>query len=142
MKRQVPFIIATVLATLFIFTNSLQNAEISGQSSGVLVNIISDFLNFIGLSADTDSITYFVRKAAHIMEYALQGLLLAGCFSMTFKRRIIYVLFFGLLTACVDEYLQLFALGRASMIQDVFIDFVGTIIGTFIFGITCRSKAK
>ena len=142
MKQRTLFIIATVLATLFIFSNSLQSAELSSEASGVLVAAVSKVLSVFGYSPDADTVTYFVRKAAHLSEFTLHGLLLTGCFSMAFKRRIIYVLFFGLATGCIDEYLQLFSDGRASMVQDVFIDFAGTILGLWFFGITRKFRGK
>ena len=140
MKRRIPFIVATVLATLFIFYNSMQSQEASQEASGIFANIVSRILDFIGTTIDANTVMYFVRKAAHISEFALQGILLAGCFSMSYKRRVIYVLFLGLLTACADEYIQVFAQNRSSMIQDVFIDFLGTVIGAVIFGLSVGFK--
>ena len=32
----------------------------------------------------------------------------------------------------VDEYIQLFSAGRAGMVQDVFVDFSGTVLGVCI----------
>ena len=115
-KQRILFTIATILMTLFIFYNSMQSAELSSEASGILVGFVSKLLSLFGWRPDLDTITYLVRKAAHFSEFALHGLFLSGCFSMTFRRRIIYVLFFGLLTACIDEYIQLFSSGRCGIV--------------------------
>ena len=142
MKRRIPFIIATLLATMVIFNNSLQSAEVSSQSSGLIAAFIRTVLSWFGVRPSADNLIFLVRKGAHIAEFTLQGILLANCFEMQYKRRIIYILFFGLLTACVDEYIQVFAPGRASLLADVFIDFSGTVIGALIAGISYKFRRK
>ena len=142
MKKRLPFIIATALMTFFIFRNSMQTAEVSLESSGVIVNFLNSILRIFDLRVNEAMLVHFVRKTAHIAEFTLHGILLAYCFDMQYKRRVIYILFFGLLTACVDEYLQLFSIGRASMVGDIFIDFIGTIIGTLIAGISYKFRRK
>ena len=142
MKKRLLFIFAAIFATLFIFFNSVQEAEISDRNSDVFVDFITDAIKDAGHSPRRLYVTRAVRKSAHILEFALQGLLIAGCFSIPRKRRIIYILFLGLLTGCIDEFIQLFTPGRSAMIQDIFVDFLGTLIGVFAFGILCRTKRK
>lgn len=142
MKRRLPFIIATILATMFIFNNSMKTAEVSSADSGVIVDALMSFFSRIGIYFGRDSLVNFIRKSAHVAEFTLQGILLANCFEMQYKRRVIYILFFGLLTACVDEYIQLFSVGRAGMVQDIFIDFIGTVIGMLIAGISYSLRRK
>ena len=51
----------------------------------------------------------------------------------------------GLLTAVIDETIQLFVEGRAGMIADVWIDFGGVVTGTLImlgFYAVVRSRKK
>ncbi|MBO5059843.1 MAG: VanZ family protein [Clostridia bacterium] len=142
MKRRLPFIVATVIATLFIFSNSMQTAEISSQNSGGIADRILWIFGLLGQAPDRELVILIVRKTAHIAEFTLHGILLANCFEMPYNRRIIYILFFGLLTACIDEYIQLFSYGRAGMIQDVFIDFIGTIVGTAVAGVSYKFRRK
>lgn len=142
MKKRLPFITAAVLATLFIFGNSLQNAEVSSASSGRFVSVLENILGFFKIAAAEDMLVYAVRKSAHMTEFAFQAVLLAGCFEKEYRHRIIYVLFFGLLTACTDEFIQLFSPGRAAMVQDVFIDFAGTALGTVCAGIIYKLRRK
>lgn len=133
MKKRIFFIVSAVLVTLFIFGNSFKDAESSTESSKIFTNAISNTLSRADKTVDSFTVTYFVRKTAHLMEFALQGFLIAGCFSEKFKKRTLYVLLLGLLTAFTDEFIQHFSKGRAPMIRDVGLDFIGTILGLFVF---------
>ncbi len=142
MRKRLPFIVATIIATLFIFNNSLQSAAVSTESSGRIVSFFAYILGFFRVYPDKAWLVTFVRKGAHIAEFTLQAILLANCFEMQYKRRIIYIFFLGLLTACVDEYIQVFSQGRAGMVQDIFVDFAGTALGTAVSGISYRLRRK
>lgn len=141
-RKRLPFIIATILATMFIFNNSMKTAELSSQDSGVIVDFLMSVFSKIGIYVDPEELINFIRKSAHVAEFTLQGILLANCFEMQYKRRVIYILFLGLLTACIDEYIQLFSPGRAGMVQDIFIDFIGTVIGMLIAGVSYKLRRK
>ena len=143
MKIRILFIIAAILSTVFIFNNSLQDASHSDADSDTIVSFIlgdktptneKDPVRFI--------VTKTVRKSAHFLEFALQGFLLAGCFSAPFKKKALWVLILGLLTGCTDEFIQLFSDGRAGLVSDVLIDFIGTTVGLFIFTIASRYRRK
>lgn len=142
MKKKFLYIIAAVCVTAWIFSNSLQNADASTISSGKIVDAVYGMISNFGVCPNRSLLVVIVRKCAHVTEFALQGLLLSACFEFPKKHRGIYVLFFGLLTACADEYIQYFVPGRGSLVQDVFIDFAGTIIGTCAAWILCRIKRR
>lgn len=129
MKNRLAFIIAAVFVTGFIFFNSMQTADVSSRESGVIVELLERLLSLFDCVPNEGELIHIVRKCAHVAEFALQGLLIAFCFNVPFKKRIIYILFSGLMTACIDEYIQLFSNGRAAMVQDIFIDFAGTLLG-------------
>ena len=140
MKKRIPFLIAAVLTTLWIFSNSMQTAEVSTVSSGRFTAILSKLISCFGALPEHDTLETIVRKTAHVAEFTLQGILIAACFGMPYRRRIIYILFLGLFTACCDEYIQYFTPGRGSLLQDVFIDFAGTVIGTAIMGFSYKFR--
>lgn len=129
MKRlRYVFLIMFVLTTVFIFGNSAKPAVESSVQSGRF----SDFLlQYFGkFFENEDTVVFFVRKAAHVTEFFLQSVCFSGVlFSEKYHKSIVYVLFVGLLTACTDEFIQLFFDGRAGMIKDVFIDFSGICLG-------------
>jgi len=91
-------------------------------------------VNFNGL---LQSPKYLVRKTAHVILYC--GLFLTT--SLAFMKdnsrmkRYIQVFIFCVFYACLDEVYQTFIPGRTGLIQDVFIDCIGIVIGlalTFI----------
>ena len=49
-----------------------------------------------------------------------------------FVRHVSWPLFFGLLTAVIDETIQLYVPGRSSSVKDVLLDFSGVLTGLFI----------
>lgn len=142
MKKKYLFMILAFCMTAFIFWNSAQPAPQSSQSSGRIVTAAIKLLTHFEVQADYGLIEVIVRKMAHIAEFGVQAMLIAGCFSVKYRKRVIYILFLGLLTACTDEFIQLFSEGRAGLISDIFIDFGGTGIGTLVCGILKRSKRR
>ena len=141
MRKKYLFVILALGMTAFIFWNSARPAAESAQSSGRIVSFLTRILSYLGVYINYDLMQKIVRKAAHIAEFVAQAIFIAGSFSGKYRKRIVYILFFGLLTACTDEYVQLFSDGRAALIGDVFIDFSGTVLGMSVFGIFC-SKGR
>ena len=124
-----------IVYTLFIFSNSLQNAvESSGRSMAVL-DIID---KIIGSGVITE---HMVRKAAHFGEFALLGVIGIGTWRM-YGFGVIYAAFTGLLTAVTDETLQLFSAGRSSQLSDVWIDFSGCLVGILLMLILIKAVKK
>ena len=133
MKNNKPtiYLLLTIILTAFIFSNSCQTATVSSEQSGRIVGFISSLFQF-----DTHILTVIVRKLAHIFEFFLQAVS-ASLFVISIKgfpKHTIYVLFAGLMTACCDEFIQLFFDGRGSMVADIFIDFSGTLLGILLCG--------
>jgi len=135
MRKRYLWVCIYILLTTFIFTRSLHTAEVSTDESRFLVQFVERIIRLFynPTSVDiTDIVTVVVRKAAHVVEFA--ALSCAACrmvyaFEKKLRDFIAWVLFSGLLTACIDEAIQLTSPGRAGLISDVFIDFGGTILG-------------
>ena len=132
MKKRLPFILAAVAVTLFIFSNSLETAEVSSAKSGFFSDILMWILEAFDCYAKEGTIVRIVRKTAHILEFAAQSFFITGSFCCGFFKRLPIVLTLGGITACIDECLQLFSDGRAAMVGDVFIDFSGSVLGFFV----------
>lgn len=130
-KASIAFVLLTILWTGFIFSQSLMPASQSSTESGRIVDFILRFIDI-----DKSLLTVIVRKAAHIFEFFVQSTLLGFSllFLQKFPKNITLILFLGLLTACCDEFLQLFSDGRGGLVSDIFIDFSGTITGV-VFGL-------
>jgi len=140
MKRKHIFLILAIITTAFIFRNSAMPAVESSQSSGRIVKFLLGILAYFKVSAGYGVLETIVRKSAHIAEFFAQAFFIAGSFSGKYKKRIVYVLFFGLLTACTDEWIQLFSDGRAGRITDIFIDFGGTAAATLLGSVVFRRR--
>lgn len=122
-----------------IFCFSSQPAEESGEISGTVTYrlvSVTDKMLCMELSEPqilewTVKLEHPVRKAAHMTEYAILGLL-SLLFVRTFSARMrrIYptalLISFGY--ACTDELHQLFIPGRAGQFRDVCIDTAGALI--------------
>lgn len=138
----------TALMTAFIWVHSLMPADLSSQESAGLTELLYGFFRQFGM--EKTAVHQLIRKLAHFSEYAAFGCLLLSCaYSRDrFKpwRYAVPVLFAGLMTAVIDETVQLFSEGRAGLIADVWIDFGGVLCGALItLGLTAlhvRRKRK
>lgn len=142
MKKNYIYLIIAILATVFIFSNSMQNADESSKISGGLLMAVSRFTERFNFTVSH----HFLRKAAHFTEFFMQGVFLTLFFKNTRLRLqggAVYVAFLGLLTACCDEFIQLFFDGRGSQVSDVFIDFSGTVTSILIVAaVLCFRRRK
>ena len=143
-KRTSPWVLAgRVLFTAaligciwFIFSNSLQIAEVSEGSSGRVLGLMQGILRRLVLPGAADRLTmHIVRKLAHFSEYMLEGFLLMLClrvYTRHFFKHVSWPILGGLLTALTDETIQLFVPGRSGQVTDVWIDFSGVLTGLVV----------
>ena len=115
---------------LFIWGNSLLPGTESGNLSGGVLALINSFL---GLGEEGAAMLHLlIRKGAHFTEFACLGALLCWFFGMTGEKSAHLVcmpLLFGLLSACVDETIQVFTPDRGPSLIDVWIDTAGVSAG-------------
>ena len=79
-----------------------------------------------------------LRKAAHILEFAILAVLLLRVGlrkEKEFNKKLVYgvALVFGILYAVIDEYHQTFVIGREGVLTDVLIDSLGIMLGTGVY---------
>lgn len=146
MKKKYGFVLLTLLWVGLIFSFSLQPADVSSDTSmgfarKVIGWIFPDFLQYIDRMPmeQLDLFHYVVRKCAHFTEYFVLGIW-SGLSTMQFsiRRKKASALGFCVLTACIDETIQLFVSGRAGRIQDVMLDGTGAAAGIFLLWVLCR----
>lgn len=116
----------------FIFQNSLEIAEVSGQRSEEIRQIVNQILGTVGIGPFS---LHFIRKLAHFTEFMMMGFWFMLClrvYTRHFIKHISWPLLFGLGTAVTDETIQMFVSGRGSSVKDVWIDFGGFIAGLFV----------
>lgn len=144
--------VAGLLAIIWmcvIFSFSAQTKEESSVvSEGFSYRIVSStgllfrlHIDEEKLSEITEAIERFVRKGAHMTEFAILALLLYGwlCrWQLSRLRRAALAAILAVLYACSDELHQLFVAGRAGKFSDVLIDSAGVALGMGIFLLILR----
>ena len=130
---------AAVLWMLVIWSNSLRTAAESLAQSSEVMELLMPQLETMPMQEELWHA--FVRKLAHMGEFALLGMLWnAALLPSDCKRprrtvwnRRGWALFFCLLAALADETIQLFVPGRSGQLQDVGIDMLGSVLGSLLF---------
>lgn len=130
---RIVFTLAVIGTICYIFYNSSQAGEISGNRSKEVTQFYNQKVaEPLGLPQLTE---YLVRKAAHITEYAVEGFFLMLCLRVYTSHCLRYIswpILIGGLTALCDETYQRFIPGRSGQIADVWVDSFGLFIGTCV----------
>ena len=131
MNRRTILMILVFLWTLFIFAQSLLPGEVSSNQSGFIVDTLYPFIQRLGIHMGVDTFSFWIRKLAHLTEYFILGVLLFVAYQSNYQKIKLYTIIFlqGLLTASIDETIQLFTPNRSGELRDVMIDISGVIFG-------------
>ena len=144
MKRSTIAGLLAIVWMCIIFAFSSQPADESSEVSvGFSYRMVSSAGTFFHLPWDEEefrkismAIEGYIRKAAHMSEYAVLTVLLYLWLEnrqlKVFKRSVISV-FLAMLYAASDEFHQLFVRGRSGCVRDVMIDSAGAVLGILIF---------
>lgn len=136
--------IPVIILLMFIFRFSNQSGEVSSGMSINVAQIIVNIADYLGLvdaheasvnEAYVQNIHFYIRKAAHMSEYALLAVLVYIALfvdGIRFKLNGVLAGVFVLLFAIGDEIHQLFVPGRCGTYKDVIIDMSGCIIALII----------
>lgn len=126
--------ITLVLVTLLIWGNSMRTSAQSAQQSGSLLAFLTPWLTALGIQLE--GFHTILRKLAHFSEYGLLGVLWTSELWLgpheDRRRGTMERLSFCMLTAFLDETIQLFVPGRSGEIRDVWIDTAGALTGIVI----------
>lgn len=142
------FAVLAVLATLFIFSNSLKVGEESSEQSNVIVDIIESIAEKVGITFDRPALSHFIRKLAHFSEYFLLSALSATAITLWFDNRksIVFAPIYSLIVAICDEFVfQRITDGRSPQWTDVLIDFGGALsamTAVLIIFMIIKNKSK
>ncbi|NLI54783.1 MAG: VanZ family protein [Clostridiales bacterium] len=135
-------ILLIALMLLFIWSNSLAGSRQSNACSGWVERWLKPLINPEGRIPEK-TFDYGVRKAAHIIEYAILGALLVWITGAMEHRNVWLLLFMVLIAAVIDETIQVFT-GKTSQVQDIWLDCFGAGAGMLAAscGIKVRRKRK
>ncbi|MHC1718035.1 MAG: VanZ family protein [Acidaminococcaceae bacterium] len=143
MMKKMIYLLLSILIMGFIFGNSLMDATDSNSESRFLTTFAQYVLNWLGFHVPIAELHHIIRKWAHFTEFALESFFVAKTLAAFKVRRqtwMAYALLVGLLTAVIDENIQLYSIGRSGQVTDVLLDFSGTIAGVIIAMLTRSNR--
>jgi len=156
-RKTVILLVITMMWMTVIFRMSAAPAAESSETSESVGKIICGLFipDYDELSVEEQTnmakaIDHPVRKAAHVTEYLILGILMALLFVSADKannrNRYSKISFFVkpfticALYAASDEFHQLFVPGRSGQVKDILIDSCGILIGTVIIWIVSKTS--
>ena len=127
--------VPTIIWMITIFNMS---GQVASTSQGFSLRVTQKIVNVIEIVRDgdeedaehlTNMLHPYVRKAAHMNEYAILYtlLLLSFCASTIVTRAMFYSILVSLLYACTDEFHQTFVTFRTGSFLDVCVDMTGVL---------------
>ena len=136
MKRWILYIVLCLIV-FFIWDNSLQNGGSSDGFSLMFAEWLAPIADKLGFYGNIWALNRIIRKLAHLTEFTILG----GVLYVVLRHYIEYgtvvkTIGVGIVIASLDEFIQLFSLGRSSQLSDVLIDTVGIIIGISVVKLT------
>ena len=149
--------LACIGVLLFIFSNSWAPASVSASSSSKVTDTVQSVFKFLApnsfiataVGEDYKKLMAWIRNFAHFAEFALMGALFVWCyFSYSSRWKGLYIPLIGIVCVpFIDEFIQLFASGRAWELMDVVVDTLGGFTGAlFAVGVVAfiiwRIKAR
>ena len=137
--KKLKYFIPAIIWMLFIFIMSHTNGNSSSSQSNFIAEIILKVINI-----DYNTLTFLIRKAAHMGEYALLLFFIYYAFkkSTTYKYIFSLSLLVTFLYACSDEFHQLFIPGRSGQLKDVLIDTIGGLFMLLVIYLWQRKKSS
>lgn len=108
------------------------NSAVTADESQAMSDWVLKLLSFL---PEGELGSVLIRKAAHFSEFALLGMLMGWMSLLCAGRTFPGILGIGLGCGCIDETIQYFVPGRASMLLDVWIDFSGFATGFILLTI-------
>ena len=123
MKKNI-WITITIVFTLLIWMQSILPGEISSEQSSFITQGLDSLLGFIHIHIEEETLHVIVRKLAHFTEYFI----LAWLWYHVLDNHKFLVLIYVLVTALIDESIQLIHIDRHASLVDVLIDFSGGLL--------------
>nr|WP_301281678.1 VanZ family protein [Clostridium sp. MSJ-8] len=128
---------------IFIFIMSNTPGDLSTEQSNVVVRLIGKM--GVDISGEfKNTISFCVRKAAHISEYIILFILVYRVIVLYIKKEKarLYALIIIFLYASSDEFHQYFVPGREAAFRDVLIDTSGGLIAMLFTLVVDKVKKK
>ena len=155
MKRKRILTALLVCMLVFIWGNSLVPGELSGKISDDIMAAMNTAAEKLGFGsdlftymsdADGDGVaeqptSHWIRKAAHVTEYAAFAAVLFLRLESGGRKRFFTAWGLAALTGAIDETIQIFS-HRGSQVKDVVIDTCGALLGLGIISLFLWIRRK
>lgn len=133
MKKKHIYLGFVLVWMLIIFYFSSQQATQSQDLSNGFMQYIEEIFHIHRIDTNTplgEFISFFIRKVAHLSEYAILGMFLYLYFHhASNKHAFLWALCIAVFYAGSDEFHQIFVEGRSGQFLDVGIDTIGVLLG-------------
>lgn len=124
-------------------------ADVSKTESQYVINAVEKVTEGVQNKSEGENSSWLsgmsfhklVRKTAHVINFFILAFLHTMLFFSYSRKKLLTVLltfFVGLCGAALDEATQLFVPGRSAQVSDVFVDFIGTVLGCVFFVLLYR----
>ena len=129
------------IAVIFLGSTDLMSAEHTSR-------FITPFLRWLKPDISVAAIVqvhFFVRKTAHLSEYAILATLIFRALRQVMARfqwRALAALFSAVLFASADEFHQSFVTSRTASLGDVGIDSIGAVVGLLLCGMFYLGRGR
>ena len=128
------WVLALFVWVAFIWGHSLMPGGVSSEESLSCVNDMRGFFGLLGVT-ETLTMTFIVRKTAHLLEYTVLGVIAGGLMHRGWGSGRLHgrlALVVVAIVPMVDETIQLFVPGREGQVRDVGIDLLGIVLGLLL----------
>lgn len=139
-----PWFVAALVMVAIIWGHSLVPGTGSSAESGIVLSLLKGVLTALGLPAGWLT-EFMVRKSAHFLSNAILGFLFIQAFDpgrTLHKTNAALALAACLLTASIDETIQLSVPGRTGRAADALLDVCGACAAVVIRTIVLRARAR
>jgi VanZ family protein len=131
------------ICCIFILSTEVFSANHTSHILGKILRFLFPAISY----RDIFTVHFFVRKAAHMVEFFIVSILLFRSFRNTYKTKdyktwTLYSTVTVILVAIVDEMHQWFVASRTSSLIDVGIDITGGLLGLAVCFMFYRSKRR
>ena len=138
------FAVLSLVIIAFIWGNSMQSLETSGEKSKVLTEVVKPKVDPEN-KMESYVVENFLRKCAHLLEFMALGICVGG-FTVNLgrlrkERYLSMPLLIVLVVAVNDEFIQSFT-GRGTAVTDVVLDFGGAVLGLVLVALFCLLRKK
>jgi len=135
------------MGIIYSLSTSVGGASHTDSGLDSLLARFFPVLNRVLTWPERDAIHYYVRKAAHVTEYAMLGILAVRALRASVRNMPTQTLWgvawlFATVYAATDEFHQIFVPGRTPKATDVMLDSTGALLGIGLMRVVTNQTTR